>query len=152
MTEATSAPSGLAGRRLGCPPASIGPSKALADDEDEFKPLITDFASGPLEREPPCREADLAGFGVDAAAFEVVRALPSSMAVRGATPDAGGAPSTTLSTLSRSALPPRLLGLTLPRPPSAAAAEDVIGVATDRADFLSKPLRAIAADDFRDED
>jgi len=67
-TDAMSAASGLADRLLGRPD-NIGPSKALAAEFELFMPLMTDFASGPLELLPPCRVDDLAGSGANADVF-----------------------------------------------------------------------------------
>jgi len=111
---------------------------------------MTDFASGPFDREP--LPAGFASFGVGAATTDASGVLlPSSHFGSGTIGLLTGAvPSTTLSALLRSALPPRLLPLGLESPPKAMAAEEVIGADMDKADFLSDAtaLRAIAADDF----
>jgi len=71
----------------------MGASNALAEDE-ELRPLMTDFASGPLEREPLFLVAGLAGLG-----------MSSTTLASAVTVVVGLAPGTTVSVLLRSALP-----------------------------------------------
>lgn len=141
-TDATSAPSGLADRLFGCP-CNMGPSNALADEE-ELRPLMTDFASGPLDREPPCRAEGFAGLAVLATTVAASgRVLPSSTfsfvacAFVATIAFVAGAAPMTDSVLPRSVLPPRLLELGPVSPLRAMAAPEVMGADTDRADFRS---------------
>lgn len=139
MTDATSAPSGLADLLFGCPNI-MGPSSALAEDE-ELSPLMTDFASGPLDRDPPCLFAAFGGFSAPTATvFSGAVPLSAILEPRAeaVVVTVGLVPSTTVSVLPRSSLPPRLLAPTLPSPPRAMAADEVMAVDTDKADFLSE--------------
>lgn len=147
-TDATSPPCAFADRLLGCP-CIIGPRSKLAEEE-EFRPLMTDFASGPFDREPPALDAGRAGFGA-AAATDVSGVSSSETFARSDVSSfATGAEPMTLSQLLRSVLPPRLLAFDLVRPPNAMADDDVMGVDMDKADFLSFAiaLSAMAAEDF----
>lgn len=98
----------------------MGPSRALAEDE-ELRPLITDLASGPFALELARFAAVFAGLGM------------SSVAGMEAGFVFAGISKTELQSLALL----RGLLLTLPRPANAMAADDVMGVDVDRADFLS---------------
>lgn len=100
---------------------------------------MTDFESSPFGREPL---RGFASFGALAALTVLLPLLLSSP--RGAAVSARGAPGGTLPWLLRSALPD-LFALILPSPASADAAEEVIGVDMDNADFLSSAVRAEAS-------
>lgn len=113
----------------------MGPRSALAAELEFPKPLMTDFESSPFGREL------LRGFASFGAFPSLTILLPLLLSSpRGAAVSAGGA----LPCLLRSALPD-LFALTLPSPASADAAEEVIGVDMDNADFLSSALRAGAS-------
>jgi hypothetical protein len=134
--------------------------------EFELRPLMTDFASGPFEREPPCLLAGLAGLGVDVATDASGVALASSTLARGAVVFEEGASAITDSVLLRSMLLLLLLPFPLLSPAKAIPAEEVMGADMDNADFLSdadasaraarveplrcaaRPPKAMAADDF----
>jgi len=100
---------------------------------------MTDFESSPFGREPL---RGFASFGALAALTVLLPILLSSP--RGASVSARAAPGRTLPWLLRSALPD-LFALTVPSPASADAAEEVIGVDMDNADFLSSAVRAEAS-------
>jgi hypothetical protein len=132
-TDRTSAPSGLPDRRFGLPFSIMGPSSALADDEELFRLLMTDFDALAFGR-PPCL-LPVEGLG----APSVVAAGPLS-GFFGAACVALAAVGDASDTLVAASLPCSalcLLVLGLVRPLRAMAAPELIGVDMDKADFLS---------------
>jgi len=131
MTDLASAPL-LTERRFGLPP-SMGPSSALAAEDEPLRLLMTDFVASPFER-PLGLPAGFDGFGAASAALD---SPPSALFVdRGETGVVGAAPATLVSVLLLWVLL-CLVALFEVSPPKAKAADELIGADMDKADFRS---------------